>query len=405
MSRVHTRSWLSEVLVRRRIAIGAAAIVIVGMSTSGAPADATTATSGSVWAWGFNAVGQVGDGTLAMTAVPKRVSGLSDVTEVQGNGDNGFALTSSGTVYDWGLGAQGNLGNGTSVPYSKVPVQVTGLTGVIAVCGSGGGSTGTGYALESDGTVWAWGYGTGGALGNGSTSSSAVPVEVSTLTNVTAIAGGGPIGGTAYALESNGTVWAWGVGADGELGDASKASTSTPVQVRGITNAVSIAAGELGGYAVLATGRVMAWGEARIGTFQDGSALGNGSYATTDVPVLVRKVTGVTDVAAGGGEAFAVTSGGRVWAWGDGNLGNGTDNGARIPVLLTRITGVKAVGTDISAGFALKTNGTVWSWGSSYYGEVGNGTLGGRYQAWPEPIRGLKNVIGIAASAPFAIVG
>jgi alpha-tubulin suppressor-like RCC1 family protein len=94
-----------------------------------------------------------------------------------------------------------------------------------------------------------------------------------------------------------------------------------------------------------------------------------------------------------------------VWAWGDGNLGNGTDNGSRVPVLLTRITGVKAVGTDISAGFALKTNGTVWSWGSSYYGEVGNGTLGGKYQAWPEPIRGLSHVIGIAASAPFAIVG
>jgi alpha-tubulin suppressor-like RCC1 family protein len=255
-----------------------------GTFTSWGPASATTATGGSVWAWGFNAVGQLGDGTLAMTAVPKHVRNISDVIEVQGNGDDGFALTASGSVYDWGLGAQGNLGNGTSVPYSKVPVLVTGLSGVTAVAGSGGGSTGTGYALESDGTVWAWGYGTGGALGNGSDASSSVPVQVSGLTNVTAIAGGGPIGGTAYALESDGTVWSWGVGADGELGDGSKASTSTPVQVRGITNAVSIAAGELGGYAVLQTGTVVAWGEARIGTFQDGSALGDGSFATTDVP-------------------------------------------------------------------------------------------------------------------------
>ena len=406
MSRVRTSSWLStQVLDRRRWALWVAALIAAGTFTSWGPASATTATGGSVWAWGFNAVGQLGDGTLAMTAVPKHVRNISDVIEVQGNGDDGFALTASGSVYDWGLGAQGNLGNGTSVPYSKVPVLVTGLSGVTAVAGSGGGSTGTGYALEADGTVWAWGYGTGGALGNGSDASSSVPVQVSGLTNVTAIAGGGPIGGTAYALESDGTVWSWGVGADGELGDGSKASTSTPVQVRGITNAVSIAAGELGGYAVLQTGTVVAWGEARIGTFQDGSALGDGSFATTDVPVAVRKLTGITDVAAGGGEAFAVTSGGRVWAWGDGNLGNGTDNGSRVPVLLTRITGVKAVGTDISAGFALKTNGTVWSWGSSYYGEVGNGTLGGKYQAWPEPIRGLSHVIGIAASAPFAIVG
>jgi len=308
-------------------------------------------------------------------------------------------------VYAWGLGAQGELGNGTNVPYSKVPVAVSGLSGVTAVAGAGGGSTGSGYALESNGTVRAWGYGTGGALGNGSTASSDVPVQVSNLTTVTAIAGGGPIGGTVYALESNGTVWAWGVGTDGELGDGSTASSSVPVQVSGITNAVSIAAGELGGYAVLATGRVMAWGEARIGTFQDGSALGDGSYATSDVPVTVRKLTGITQVAAGGAVAYAVTSAGRVWAWGNENLGNGTGNGTKIPVLLTRITGVKSVGTDISAGFALKTNGTVWAWGSSYYGEVGNGTASGRFFAWPVPIHGLSHVIGIASSAPFAIVG
>ena len=317
----------------------------------------------------------------------------------------GFALTASGLVYAWGLGTQGELGNGTFAALSKVPVQVSTLTGVTAVAGSGGGSTGSGYALESNGTVWAWGYGVGGALGNGTDTSSDLPVEIQSLTNVTAIAGGGPIGGTGYALESNGTVWAWGVGLDGELGDGSRLSSSVPVQVRGITNAVSIAAGELGGYAVLKTGRVMAWGEARFGSFSDGSALGDGSYATSTVPVFVKKLTGVTDVAAGGASAYAVTSGGRVWAWGGANLGNGTDNGSRIPVLLTRITGVKAVGTDISAGFALKTNGTVWSWGSSYYGEVGNGATSGHYYQWPGPIHGLSHVIGIAASAPFAIVG
>jgi len=230
-----------------------------------------------------------------------------------------------------------------------------------------------------------------------------VPVQVSGLTNVTAIAGGGPIGGTAYALESNGTVWSWGVGADGELGDGSKASTSTPVQVRGITNAVSIAAGELGGYAVLQTGR--SW---------RGAKLASGRFKTE-----VRSVTGLsrrpTSRCRFANSPASPTSRpvvarrspsprGRVWAWGDGNLGNGTDNGAGPgpPDEDHRRQG----GRDrYQCWIRLKTNGTVWAWGSSYYGEVGNGTLGGRYQAWPEPIRGLSHVIGIAASAPFAIVG
>ena len=100
MSRVRTSSWLStQVMVRRRWALWVAAL-IVGTFTSWGPASATTTTGGSVWAWGFNAVGQLGDGTLAMTAVPKHVRNISDVIEVQGNGDDGFALTASGSVYD-----------------------------------------------------------------------------------------------------------------------------------------------------------------------------------------------------------------------------------------------------------------------------------------------------------------
>ncbi len=417
MSRRQKRQRRSvKVFGSRKVFVSVVALVtvstITGWQSIGAVASRsshvtsrTSSTGGTLWGWGYNAVGQIGDGSLAITAVPKRVLRVSHVTAVAGNGDNGFALESNGTVWAWGLGSQGELGNGTFSALSRAPVPVKGLTDVTAIAGSGGGSTGSGYALEGNGMVFAWGYGIAGALGNGTDTDSDVPVEITSLTNVIAIAGGGPIGGTGYALESNGTVWAWGVGADGELGNGARLNSSVPVQVRGITNAVSIAAGELGGYAVLKTGRVMAWGEARYGSFQNGSALGNGSYATTTVPVFVSKITGITDVAAGGDSAYAVTSSGRVWAWGGSNLGNGTQNGARVPVLLTRITGVKAVGTDISAGFALKTNGTVWAWGSSYYGEVGNGVTSGHFFQWPVQIHGLSHVIGIAVSAPFAIVG
>ena len=377
-----------------------------GRSATSNPLKARAVSAGgTLWGWGYNDVGQIGDGTIVERNVPVRVRDLSDVTDVAGDGDDGYALTGNGLVYAWGLNTHGELGDGTTSPFSRVRVQVKGLSGITAVCGAGGGSSGTGYALTSTGTVWAWGYGAGGALGNGTDASSSVPVPVQGLTGVVQLAGGGPIGGSAYALESNGTVWAWGVGSDGELGDGSFAGSDTPVQVSGITNAVWIAAGELGGYAVLQTGTVMAWGGARLGTFEsNASALGDGSYSNTDVPVAVRKATGVTQVAATGDEAWALTSTGRVWAWGGSNLGNGTDNGARVPVLLTRLTGVKALGGDISAGIALKNNGTVWAWGSSYLGEVGNGATS-KYFAYPVEVHGLSNIVAIAASAPFAIKG
>jgi alpha-tubulin suppressor-like RCC1 family protein len=390
---------------RRTIVVAAAALVVGSLLIGGLPARATS-TGGTVWGWGFNVVGQLGDGNRTQRGAPVRVHGLTNIIQVVGDGDDGYALSATGQVYGWGLDTHGELGNGTVRAYSTVPVLVTGLTGITSIAAAGEGSAGTGYALTAAGTVMAWGYGVGGALGNGTYTSSAVPVPVSNLTGVTAVAGGGAIGGTAYAMESNGTVWAWGVGTNGGLGDGSYASSPVPVQVQGITTATAIAGGELDGYAVLQSGTVMAWGAALLSKYLPGSALGNGSNAKTDVPVTVSKVTGAVQVAAGGGEAFAVTSAGRVWAWGDGNLGDGnkSGNGVKLPVLL-KITGVKAVGTDISAGIALRNNGTVWAWGSSYYGEVGNGTTSGKYYPSPVQVKGLTHVISLAASGAFVIKG
>ncbi len=388
-------------LARVSAAVALAAGLVTALSSSGMPASATP-SAGPIWSWGFNVVGQLGDGARTQRAVPVRVRGITNAIQVVGDGDNGYALTEGGQVYAWGLDTHGELGNNTVKPYSTVPVLVSGLTGITSIGAAGEGSAGTGYAVTSTGTVMAWGYGAGGALGNGSTSSSPVPVPVATLTGVSAVAGGGNIGGTAYALETNGTVWAWGVGVSGELGDGSFVGSSVPVQVKGITTATAIAAGELGGYAVLADGTVMAWGGALISKYTPGSALGNGSETKSDVPVRVLKVTHAVQVAGGGGWAYAVTSGGRVWAWGANNVGDGRQNGTKVPVLL-KITGVKSVGSDISAGIALKTNGTVWAWGSSYYGEVGNGVTSGRYFASPVPLKGLTHVVYLAPSGAFVI--
>src|SRR6266446_1181073 len=108
---------------------------------------------GTVWAWGLNGSGQLGNGTFTNSNTPAQVSGLSGVTAIAGGAEHSLALKSDGTVWAWGYNALGQLGNGTFTG-SNTPVQVSGLSGVTALAVGFSHS----LALKSDGTVWAWGF-------------------------------------------------------------------------------------------------------------------------------------------------------------------------------------------------------------------------------------------------------
>ena len=167
-------------------------------------------SNGTVWAWGANSNGQLGNNSTTDSHVPVQVTGLTGVTAVaEGNG-NTVALKSDGTVWAWGANSNGQLGNNSTTD-SHVPVQVTGLTGIVTAVAAGYSDT---LALKSDGTVWAWGSNSHGQLGNNSTTDSHVPVQVTGLTGVTAVAEG--YATTTVALKSDGTVWAWGYNSEGE---------------------------------------------------------------------------------------------------------------------------------------------------------------------------------------------
>jgi len=197
-------------------------------------------SDGTVWAWGYNGYGELGNNTTTDSHVPVQVTGLSSVTAITGNSNSGYALSSDGTVWAWGFNLYGQLGNGTTTD-SHVPVQMSGLTGVTAV--SAGAFAG--YALRSDGTVWACGFNLYGQLGIGSTTNSSLPVPVSGLTGVTAISGGEFAG---YALSSAGTVWAWGYNGYGQLGNNTTTDSHVPVQVSGLSGVAAIAAGGFSAY-------------------------------------------------------------------------------------------------------------------------------------------------------------
>ena len=282
--------------------------------------------------------------------------------------DNQVALKSDGTVWTWGDNRYGKLGNGWFGGDSTVPVKVHGLTNIVAVADAGYGK----LALRSDGTVWTWGS---WILGRHVPSESAVPLQVPGLTGVTKIAAGV---GTAYALREDGTVWSWGTNGTGQVGIGSDASyVYDPTRVVGLTGVTAIAGSDGNGYAVRSDGTVWAWGGDATGQ------LGNGPTATDSrVPVRVSGLTGATGVAASNGNGYVVRSDGAVWAWGDGSfgqLGDGRDCGfdpcqSDVAVRVSNLAGATSVVGLVNGGMALDGSGRVWAWGSNSSGEHGNGT-------------------------------
>src|SRR5207249_5167588 len=137
-----------------------------------------------VWAWGYNAWGQIGDGTTTQRATPVQVNGLPNVVAVAGSWYHSVALKSDGTVWAWGYNGSGQLGDGTTTQ-RLTPVQVSGLSGVIAI------SAGQSFtlALRSDGTVWGWGANGSGQLGVAAASRS-VAARFGSIFDVVSIAAG-----------------------------------------------------------------------------------------------------------------------------------------------------------------------------------------------------------------------
>jgi alpha-tubulin suppressor-like RCC1 family protein len=153
-----------------------------------------------------------------------KVRGLRDVVAIAAGAFTAYALRSDGSVWAWGDGSFGALGSRVVRSMAGDPVRVSGLEHVVAI--SAGSYSG--YALLRDGTVWAWGRGVDGELGNGSGSNRVVPTQVLKLTSVVKVVGGGDM---AYALDERGQLWAWGSDVYGQLGDGHLLDRNEPTPV------------------------------------------------------------------------------------------------------------------------------------------------------------------------------
>lgn len=179
---------------------------------------------GTVWAWGGNGEGNLGDGTTVSHLVPEQVPGLAGIAQVAADTAS-FAVSDGGTLFSWGSNTFGMLGTGTSAQYTVSPAPVPGLTGVTQVA-TDGVST---LALREDGSVYSWGNNLCGELGDGTTTARSTP-ELIDQGPITQVAVGETFlfSGFSAAIEPNGTLLTWGCNGDGQLGQGVGAAPRLP---------------------------------------------------------------------------------------------------------------------------------------------------------------------------------
>ncbi|MBI5406795.1 MAG: tandem-95 repeat protein, partial [Nitrospirae bacterium] len=318
---------------------------------------------GSVQCWGYNVVGQLGDGTISSSTIPVGVSGVNTAVVVAAGGYHTCAMLAGGTVKCWGWNGAGQLGDGTT-SNRITPVTVSGITTAVAIA--------AGYrhtcAVMSDGTVKCWGDNSYGQLGDGTTSYRFTPVTVSGITTATAIMAG--VYHTCAVL-TDGTVKCWGYNGFGGLGDGTTTNRTTPVSVSGITTAVAIAAGYGHTCAVMADGTTRCWGYNVFGQ------LGDGTTTNRTTPVAVSGINTAVKIAAGYAHTCVVLADRSAKCWGDngfGKLGDGTTTIRTTPVTVSGITTAVVIAAGNSHTCAVLADGTVKCWGYNNYGQLGDGT-------------------------------
>lgn len=334
--------------------------------------------AGTVWTWGDNRFGQLGNGQLdnniaTSNSTPVQLSGLPAIASVAIGGSHTLALTTDGQVWAWGHNADNTLGVTTDDTIQTTPVLIAGLDHITAIAAGDG----HGLALRSDGAVWTWGINTDGQTGLPQTGNHPFPEEITVVTDVIAIAAGDA---HSLLLRADGTVWATGLNNFGQLGDGTTESRSEFAEVTNLEHIVAIDAGETYSLALDAYGDIWGFGNATLGQLGP-----NNSEAITSPQRIMVSTSGqpYRAISAGGSHVMALDDAGLVWSWGYngfGQLGYETNDlisaQPQLIPLQDTISGISA-GDNHSAVFS--TKGNIWIWGDNQFGQLGDGTFEARF--------------------------
>jgi len=327
-----------------------------------------SATGGNGFAWGFNSSGELGTNDVTPRSSPTLVVGGLTFTQMSGGNSHSLGLATTGFVYSWGSNSHGELGVGTVTAISS-PVLVAGIGGIgafraVAVAVGLLSS----FGISPQGDAYGWGLNLNGRLGDGTVTARSSP---------TLVVGGykfrklSPSGDqSTYGLTPDGDVYAWGGNPNGQLGDGTVVSKSSPVLVIGGIKFTDVMAGNDHVLGLASDGSVYAWGDNGNGQ------LGTGDTTPRSSPVLVVGGLKAVSIAAGSDFSFLVTTSGDMYAWGansGGQLGlNNVTSKSSPELVVGGYKWFKAMGNQ-GNGYGLSLAGDLYGWGSNTHGETGDG--------------------------------
>ena len=347
-----------------------------------------------LWAWGSgNMLGL--NGVVIDRSSPVQVGTDLDWSIVQASWDHSLAIKTDGTLWTWGTGTFGQLGLNTITSRSS-PTQIGTDTNWSKLSGQQYAT----MAIKTTGTLWGWGYNAQGTLGLNTNTSRSSPVQVGTATDWAFLSENN--NSATAAIKTTGTLWTWGYGFFGVLGNNTVVTRSSPVQVGALTNWSKVGIDGQNTAAIKTDGTLWTWGYGPFGS------LGNNTIVTRSSPVQVGALTNWSQIDLNNYVVVAIKTDGTLWVWGYNNAGQlGLNNlvNRSSPVQIGTDTNWSKISISSTPNVLLtKTNGTLWTWGNGATGKLGTNDIItrsspvqiGSYNGWNEVSIGTSHAIAIA---------
>ena len=319
---------------------------------------------GSLYTWGGNYHGQIGDRSTTSRSRPVKITDSNvagylkeySVSKIAMGWIHSAAVTQDGSLYVWGSNGSGQIGDGTTTDRRSLPVKV--MENVAEV------SLGSYHsaAVTRDGNLYMWGSNDMGQIGDGTTTNRSRPVKI--MENIAEVSLGYDY---SAAITRDGSLYLWGCNPYGQIGDGTITKRNRPVKV--MENVAEVSLGEYHSAAVTRDGNLYMWGYNSSGQIGDGT--------TVKISRPKRIAQNIAHVSLGSYHSAAVTRDGSLYVWGNnsnGQIGDGTTTNRSRPVKIMENVVEVSLGVTGSHSAAVTRDGSLYVWGNNSNGQIGDGT-------------------------------